>query len=72
MDLAKKSVLAILRVYKRFVSPVLPPSCRYVPSCSEYMYEAIEKYGLFKGVWMGTRRLLRCHPFHAGGYDPVP
>jgi putative membrane protein insertion efficiency factor len=65
-------VLGALRFYKRFISPVFPPSCRYVPTCSEYMYEAVEKYGPAKGIWLGIKRLLRCHPFHPGGYDPVP
>ncbi len=64
-------VVALLRFYKRFLSPALPSACRFVPTCSEYMAEAVEKYGAARGVWLGIRRLLRCHPFHAGGYDPV-
>ncbi|HEX8720893.1 MAG TPA: membrane protein insertion efficiency factor YidD [Pyrinomonadaceae bacterium] len=60
-----------LRFYKAFISPVLPPSCRFVPTCSEYALEAVERYGALRGCWMGVRRLLRCHPFHPGGYDPV-
>ncbi|MFN0083748.1 MAG: membrane protein insertion efficiency factor YidD [Blastocatellia bacterium] len=63
--------VAALRVYKRVLSPLLPPSCRFTPTCSEYAAEAISKYGLIKGVGLGVRRLLRCHPFHAGGYDPL-
>jgi len=67
----RKTLIAILRVYKRFISPLLPSACRFHPTCSEYMMEAVSKYGAARGVWMGTRRLLRCHPFHAGGFDPV-
>jgi putative membrane protein insertion efficiency factor len=63
--------IALLRFYKAGVSPLLPPSCRFVPTCSEYALEAIERYGALKGGWMGLRRLLRCHPFHPGGFDPV-
>jgi len=61
-----------LRGYKWLISPLLPPACRYVPTCSEYALEAIERHGAFWGTWMGVARLLRCHPFTKGGYDPVP
>jgi uncharacterized protein len=64
--------LKLIRLYKRFLSPLLPPSCRYDPTCSMYTYEAIEKYGFLKGGWMGAKRIARCHPFSPGGYDPVP
>ena len=64
-------LIALLRCYKRWVSPMLPSACRFYPTCSEYMLEAIEKYGTARGVWLGARRLLRCHPFHEGGFDPV-
>lgn len=64
--------MMVLRGYKRWVSPWLPPACRFAPSCSEYMAEAIEVHGLGRGVWLGVKRLARCHPFHSGGYDPVP
>lgn len=67
----KTALLALLDFYKAMISPLLPPACRYVPTCSEYAREAIERYGALRGGWMGLRRLLRCHPFHAGGYDPV-
>jgi putative membrane protein insertion efficiency factor len=67
----RKVVIATLCFYKRFLSPMLPSACLYRPTCSEYMIEAVEKYGVGQGVWMGTRRLLRCHPFHEGGFDPV-
>ena len=68
----KEIALGLIRFYKRFVSPVLPPSCIYQPTCSMYTYEAIEKYGVLRGSWMGFLRILRCHPFARGGYDPVP
>ena len=67
----RKTVIAILRLYKRFLSPLLPSACRFHPTCSEYMMDAVAKYGAARGVWLGTRRLLRCHPFHEGGFDPV-
>jgi putative membrane protein insertion efficiency factor len=68
----KTVVLGAIKLYQRFLSPLLPPSCRFVPSCSRYAYEAIEKYGLLKGGWLSIKRISRCHPFNAGGYDPVP
>ena len=64
-------ILAALAAYKRWISPLLPPACRYYPTCSDYMAEAVRKHGPALGVWMGLRRLARCHPFHAGGFDPV-
>jgi putative membrane protein insertion efficiency factor len=64
-------VLQMLRGYKWAISPLLPPACRFVPTCSEYAQEAVERYGALRGVWMGLMRLLRCHPFSGGGYDPV-
>jgi uncharacterized protein len=64
-------VIGSLRAYKWILSPMLPSACRFYPTCSEYMREAVERYGAAKGIWMGLRRLVRCHPFHAGGFDPV-
>jgi putative membrane protein insertion efficiency factor len=62
----------IIRGYQLFISPVLGPCCRFTPSCSEYTREAISRHGFIKGFSLGTRRLLKCHPFHPGGFDPVP
>jgi putative membrane protein insertion efficiency factor len=64
--------MAAIRFYQRKISPGLPPRCRYIPTCSEYALEAVEKYGAVKGGWLAARRIARCHPFHKGGYDPVP
>ena len=64
--------LELIKLYQVTLSQVTPPSCRFVPSCSQYTYEAISKFGVFQGVWVGVKRLFRCHPFHSGGYDPVP
>ena len=68
----KKLALGLIRLYQLTLSRVMLPSCRFAPSCSQYTYEAIAKYGLFKGIWLGAKRLARCHPFHEVGYDPVP
>lgn len=64
-------IAGLLAAYKRFISPLLPSACRFEPTCSEYMRQAVLRYGAARGVWMGLRRLARCHPFHSGGYDPV-
>lgn len=67
----KKFFLALVRFYQRAISPYTPRSCRFYPTCSQYTYEAIQEYGALKGFWLGLKRLLKCHPFHPGGYDPV-
>jgi len=71
MKLGQSVALGLLRFYKRFISPLLPRSCRFHPTCSEYGYEAIHRHGTLKGSWLTLRRLSRCHPFHPGGFDPV-
>lgn len=67
-----RCALLLIRLYQRTISRIFPPSCRFHPSCSQYSYEAIERYGFFRGIGLGIKRLSRCHPFHEGGYDPVP
>lgn len=71
-QILKNSLLLILSFYKKYISPILPNACRYTPTCSEYMMEAIKTHGPLKGVILGTKRLLRCHPWGKSGYDPVP
>ena len=68
----KYLAMGLIRLYQKTLSRALPPSCRFYPSCSQYGYEAIDKYGIFKGGWLTIKRLARCQPFHPGGYDPVP
>ena len=68
----KRVLMALVRFYRTSISPFRPPCCRYYPTCSQYALEALEKYGALKGGWMAFRRILRCNPFHKGGYDPVP
>ena len=68
----KAVILALIRFYQRFLSPLLPPSCRFTPTCSEYTLQAVERYGVIRGGWLGVKRFTRCHPFNPGGYDPVP
>ncbi|WP_010255947.1 membrane protein insertion efficiency factor YidD [Treponema primitia] len=72
MTFLQKAALLLIRFYQQAVSPHFPSHCRYAPSCSVYTYEAVRKYGALRGGFLGLRRILRCHPFHPGGYDPVP
>ncbi|QLK86319.1 membrane protein insertion efficiency factor YidD [Staphylococcus sp. 17KM0847] len=68
----KSLFIKCIRFYQRFISPLTPPSCRFYPTCSNYAIEAIQIYGIFKGSWLSLKRILKCHPFHKGGFDPVP
>jgi putative membrane protein insertion efficiency factor len=68
----RRVLMFLIRVYQKTFSLVLPSSCRFYPSCSEYTYQAIEKYGALRGGWLGIRRISRCHPWNPGGFDPVP
>ena len=68
----QRVAILILRFYKRFISPLLPPMCRFEPTCSVYAMEAIKRYGVIRGSWLSLLRLLRCHPLNPGGWDPVP
>jgi len=68
----KYILLAIIRLYQWFISPFFPKSCRFEPTCSHYAFTAIDRFGFFKGAWLATKRILKCHPYHAGGFDPVP
>lgn len=68
----KRFLIAAVKFYRKNISPTRPPCCRFSPTCSEYALEALEKYGALKGSYLAFRRLLKCHPFHKGGYDPVP
>lgn len=68
----KHVLMALVRFYRKFISPMKRPCCRYIPTCSQYALEALEKYGAIKGSYLAVRRILRCNPLHKGGYDPVP
>jgi putative membrane protein insertion efficiency factor len=71
-EIPRRILMVPIRGYQKFISPALPPSCRFSPSCSQYALEAVSRYGALKGTWLAVRRLVRCHPFNPGGYDPVP
>lgn len=71
-SLAARLLLVPIHLYRRFISPALPPACRFTPTCSQYAVEALTRHGAFKGSWLAIRRLGRCHPWHPGGEDPVP
>lgn len=72
LDIPRGLLLRLLRAYKLGISPLFPPACRYVPTCSEYAAEAVERYGVIRGIVLAAWRLLRCHPFAQGGFDPLP
>ena len=67
----RRPLIGLIRVYQMVISPLIPPSCRFTPTCSQYAIDAIELHGPLRGIYLAARRLLRCHPFHRGGYDPV-
>lgn len=68
----KKILLLLIKFYQKAISPLTPPTCRFHPTCSQYGFEAIETHGALKGTWLAVRRISKCHPFHEGGFDPVP
>lgn len=68
----KKFLLTLIKIYREYISPMKPPCCRFIPTCSEYAMTAVEKYGAWIGLKLAVKRILKCHPFHKGGYDPVP
>ncbi|QTD42664.1 membrane protein insertion efficiency factor YidD [Sporosarcina sp. Te-1] len=68
----KYILMSLIKVYQKVISPLMPPTCRFYPTCSHYGIEAIEKHGALKGSWLAIRRISKCHPFHEGGFDPVP
>ncbi|SFA39791.1 hypothetical protein SAMN05192569_1001401 [Parageobacillus thermantarcticus] len=70
--MAKKLLIAFIRFYQIFISPLKPPTCRFYPTCSHYGLEAVKRFGAIKGGWLTIKRILKCHPFHPGGFDPVP
>jgi len=69
--LIKEVLIKTIRIYQIFISPLISGKCRFYPNCSNYVIDALKKYGVFKGLWLGVKRILKCHPFHPGGYDPI-
>jgi uncharacterized protein len=72
VQMLKKLFIALIRFYQIFISPLKPPTCRFYPTCSHYGLEAVKRFGAIKGGWLTMKRILKCHPFHPGGFDPVP
>lgn len=72
VNILKYVLIGLVRIYQLCISPLKPRSCRFYPTCSTYTLQALQKYGPFKGSWLGIKRILKCHPFHKGGYDPLP
>ena len=70
--MGRRLLVGLIKGYQRFISPFTRPSCRYTPTCSQYAVDAVSRYGVVNGGWLSVKRLARCHPFHDGGYDPVP
>lgn len=70
--MVKRSILLLIKAYQYFISPLTGPTCRFYPTCSQYAFEAVMTHGSLKGSWLAIRRILKCHPFHPGGFDPVP
>ena len=68
----KRLSILLIKSYRRFISPLFPPTCRFQPTCSQYAIEAIDRFGMLQGGWFSVKRILKCHPFYPGGYDPVP
>lgn len=70
--MVKTFLIGIIRLYRVLISPLFPPSCRFQPTCSQYAIEAVQAFGIWQGAWLAVKRIIRCHPLHPGGYDPVP
>lgn len=72
VSIPRRIIVTLIQAYKRLISPLFPPSCRFTPSCSTYALTSVERYGAIRGGWLAIRRILKCHPFHPGGHEPVP
>jgi putative membrane protein insertion efficiency factor len=72
MSIVQGTLTVVIRVYQAWIGPAFPPACRFAPTCSAYALEAIQRHGSLRGLWLALRRLLKCHPYHPGGLDPVP